>query len=99
MKLLKKLRIEENLKNTIEAIEIWNDVDKRYEKLKCPKSKIITSREEALQILKDIYLELPLIIRPSLTLGGSGGGIAKDLDSSLPLVEALYMRVRFIKFR
>ncbi|MDR1499057.1 MAG: ATP-grasp domain-containing protein [Rickettsiales bacterium] len=74
-------------KDVIEQIEIWNDVNRRFEKLKCPKNAIVTSRQEAIQILKDKYLELPLVIRPSLTLGGTGGGIAKDIKSYLELVE------------
>jgi carbamoyl-phosphate synthase large subunit len=74
-------------KEVIEQIEIWSDINRRFEKLKCPKNAIITSKQEAIQILKDKYLELPLVIRPSLTLGGTGGGIAKDLKSYVELVE------------
>ena len=42
--------------------------------LESPKSTVIKSSKEALNLLKD--LKLPLIVRPSYTLGGTGGGIA-----------------------
>jgi len=42
--------------------------------LESPKSNIVKSYKEALTLLKD--LKLPLIVRPSYTLGGTGGGIA-----------------------
>jgi len=32
--------------------------------------------EEAMEVLEKI--KLPLVIRPSFTLGGTGGGIARD---------------------
>jgi carbamoyl-phosphate synthase large subunit len=74
-------------RDVIEKIEIWNDIAKKYEKLKCPKSAIITSMLEAVRIIEDGYLELPVVIRPSLTLGGTGGGIAKDMKGYRELVE------------
>ena len=43
--------------------------------LDTPKSNIITTNAEALNLLKNI--KLPVIVRPSFTLGGSGGGIAR----------------------
>jgi len=42
--------------------------------LDCPKSRIVSSIDEAQDVLHE--LGLPLIIRPSFTLGGTGGGIA-----------------------
>ncbi len=42
--------------------------------LEVPKNTVVKSMEEALEALKKIGL--PAIIRPSFTLGGSGGGIA-----------------------
>ena len=42
--------------------------------LESPKSTVVKSSKEALNLLKD--LKLPLIVRPSYTLGGTGGGIA-----------------------
>ncbi|HYL59781.1 MAG TPA: carbamoyl-phosphate synthase large subunit, partial [Candidatus Acidoferrales bacterium] len=46
--------------------------------LEVPRSAIAHSAEDAERILKT--LGLPLIIRPSRTLGGSGGAIARELD-------------------
>ena len=49
--------------------------------LDCPKAEIARSVKESYQSLEK--LGLPLIIRPSLTLGGTGGGIAntkKEFD-------------------
>lgn len=42
--------------------------------LACPKSRTVRSMDEAWAVLHEIGL--PLIIRPSFTLGGTGGGIA-----------------------
>ena len=42
--------------------------------LDCPRSRTVRSMDEALAVLQEIGL--PLIIRPSFTLGGTGGGIA-----------------------
>jgi len=42
--------------------------------LKCPPSKVINNIEGALEFVKEIGY--PALIRPSFTLGGSGGGIA-----------------------
>ena len=44
--------------------------------LKMPKSAIATTLEEAMAALPD--LGLPAIVRPAFTLGGRGGGIARD---------------------
>jgi carbamoyl-phosphate synthase large subunit len=44
--------------------------------LSCPKAGVARSVDEALAIVKDTGY--PAILRPSFTLGGSGGGIAKD---------------------
>ena len=42
--------------------------------LKCPESVIVEELKTAIEV-KD-KLELPLVIRPSFTLGGTGGGVA-----------------------
>jgi len=42
--------------------------------LSCPKSYVVKTLQEGLEIIADIGL--PAIIRPSFTLGGTGGGIA-----------------------
>ncbi len=46
--------------------------------LECPRAEIAHSIEEAVQ--KQIEIGFPTIIRPSFTLGGTGGGIAYNLE-------------------
>jgi carbamoyl-phosphate synthase large subunit len=46
--------------------------------LACPRSKLVTSMAEGKVALD--YVGLPAIIRPSFTLGGTGGGIAYNVD-------------------
>ena len=53
--------------------------------LECAKSRIVHSLEEAEEARKAI--SLPIIIRPSFTLGGMGGSIAETEQEFLPLVE------------
>ena len=53
--------------------------------LNLPKSKIIKNIKEANKVLKQVGL--PAIIRPSFTLGGLGGGIAKNKQDFLKIVK------------
>ena len=53
--------------------------------LETPKSVQIKTLGQALDALKDIGL--PAIIRPSFTMGGTGGGIAYNRDEFLDIVE------------
>ena len=46
--------------------------------LECPRSRIAHSMEEAIQVIDQIGF--PCIIRPSFTMGGSGGGIAYNRE-------------------
>src|SRR5690606_27278302 len=46
--------------------------------LECPRAAIAHSMEEAFQVLDSIGF--PCIIRPSFTMGGSGGGIAYNRE-------------------
>ncbi|GIX16530.1 MAG: carbamoyl-phosphate synthase (glutamine-hydrolyzing) [Rhodothalassiaceae bacterium] len=46
--------------------------------LEVPRSRAVTSMEEALEALDEVGL--PAIIRPSFTLGGTGGGIAYNRE-------------------
>jgi carbamoyl-phosphate synthase large subunit len=46
--------------------------------LECPRAKLAHSMEEAFQVLD--HIGFPCIIRPSFTMGGSGGGIAYNRD-------------------
>ena len=46
--------------------------------LKVPRSGVVHNMDDARKVLKDIGL--PLIIRPAFTLGGTGGGIAYNIE-------------------
>ena len=52
--------------------------------LESPRSAIAHSLEEALEVLD--HVGLPAIIRPSFTLGGTGGGIAYNRDEFVQIV-------------
>ncbi len=54
--------------------------------LDLPKSEIINSFNNSKKVLKKIGL--PAIIRPSFTLGGSGGGIAKNKREFFSLIKS-----------
>src|SRR6187455_1588985 len=53
--------------------------------LACPKSRIAHSMEEALAVQAEIGF--PTVIRPSFTLGGTGGGIAYNREEFEQIVE------------
>ena len=53
--------------------------------LQCPKSEVVHNREEAALALDKVGL--PAIIRPSFTLGGTGGGIAYNRDEYFEIVQ------------
>jgi carbamoyl-phosphate synthase large subunit len=53
--------------------------------LGCPRSTLAHSMEEALRIQPDIGF--PVVIRPSFTLGGSGGGIAYNREEFVAICE------------
>ncbi len=62
-----------------QAIELAEDRQKfkdamREIGLKCPESIIVEELSKAIEVKKK--LKLPLVIRPSFTLGGTGGGVA-----------------------
>jgi carbamoyl-phosphate synthase large subunit len=66
-----------------EAIDMAEDRERfrnamREIGLECPRSKIAHSMEEALAVQAEIGF--PTVIRPSFTLGGSGGGIAYNRE-------------------
>jgi carbamoyl-phosphate synthase large subunit len=52
--------------------------------LECPRGAVATTLEEAEDAVKEIGL--PAIIRPSFTMGGTGGGIAYNRDEFLAIV-------------
>src|SRR4051794_38379996 len=53
--------------------------------LESPRSQIAHSLEEAIRALD--FVGLPAIIRPSFTLGGTGGGIAYNREEFVAIVE------------
>ena len=52
--------------------------------LECPRAEIAHTLEDALE--KQVEIGFPTIIRPSFTLGGSGGGIAYNLEEFTGIV-------------
>ncbi len=53
--------------------------------LKVPRSGVVHSLEDGRKVLED--LGLPLIIRPAFTLGGTGGGIAYNVEEFNTIVQ------------
>jgi len=73
-----------------EAIDMAEDRERfrnamREIGLECPRSRIAHSMEEALAVQAEIGF--PTVIRPSFTLGGSGGGIAYNREEFVAIVE------------
>lgn len=54
--------------------------------LACPPSGTAETMEEAIYIAEKVIGEFPVIIRPAFTLGGSGGGIAYNMDEFKEIV-------------
>ncbi|MBU6460324.1 MAG: carbamoyl-phosphate synthase large subunit [Proteobacteria bacterium] len=53
--------------------------------LNCPRAAIAHSMEEALQV--QAMIGFPTIIRPSFTMGGSGGGIAYNIEEFMEICQ------------
>ena len=53
--------------------------------LESPRSKVVKSVEEALKNVE--FVGLPTIIRPSFTMGGTGGGVAYNREEFVQIVE------------
>ena len=53
--------------------------------LKVPRSGVVHNMADAKEVLADIGL--PLIIRPAFTLGGTGGGIAYNVEEFETIVQ------------
>ena len=53
--------------------------------LECPRARLCHSTDDALEALE--YVGLPAIIRPSYTLGGTGGGIAYNHEEFAAIVK------------
>ncbi len=74
----------------LESIDLAEDRQKFKEAmleigLECPPSRIVSSRDEAIEAANAIGY--PVLIRPSFTLGGSGGGVAYTEDELRQIVE------------
>src|SRR3989440_2336108 len=73
-----------------EAIDKAEDLEKFKNAMKriglaCPRSALAHSMEEALQVQAGIGF--PVVIRPSFTLGGTGGGIAYNREEFVAICE------------
>jgi carbamoyl-phosphate synthase large subunit len=53
--------------------------------LACPRSRLVRNQREAQDAMQ--HVGLPAILRPSFTLGGTGGGVAYDAEEFSELVE------------
>ncbi|WP_372737856.1 carbamoyl-phosphate synthase large subunit [Neptunomonas sp.] len=73
--------------DTIDKAEDRSRFDKAMKKigLECPRAAIAHSIEEAQQV--QAQLGFPCIIRPSFTMGGSGGGIAYNTEEFIEICE------------
>lgn len=74
----------------VEAIRKGEDRElfkKSMEKigLKCPYSRAVHSLDEAIEVAERIGF--PVVIRPAFTLGGTGGGIAYNIDEFKVIAE------------
>ncbi|MCE3232668.1 MAG: carbamoyl-phosphate synthase, large subunit [Rickettsiaceae bacterium] len=54
--------------------------------LECPRNRVVSNMEEAWKALE--YVGLPAIIRPSFTMGGSGGGVAYNREEFEEIVKS-----------
>src|SRR5690606_6556741 len=54
--------------------------------LSCPPSEMVSTVEDAVRVANDL-VGYPCLIRPSFTLGGSGGGVAYDEAQLRQIVE------------
>lgn len=64
--------------------QLFNNAMKKIG-LDVPNHAVVTSVEKALAVLNDIGL--PAVVRPSFTLGGSGGGIAHTEEEYIQIVK------------
>ncbi|MBI3952049.1 MAG: carbamoyl-phosphate synthase large subunit, partial [Acidobacteria bacterium] len=55
--------------------------------LETPRARTAYSLEEAWRVIEELQLSFPIIIRPSFTLGGTGGGIAYNNEEFVEIVE------------
>lgn len=55
--------------------------------LQMPRARTAHSLDEGWQVVEQLQLSYPIIIRPSFTLGGTGGGIAYNDEEFVAIVE------------
>ncbi|MEZ5758334.1 MAG: carbamoyl-phosphate synthase large subunit [Emcibacteraceae bacterium] len=70
--------------NMAEDRQLFKDAMKRLN-INTPRSRVVKSLEEALDALE--YIKLPSIIRPSFTMGGTGGGVAYNKEEYIQIVK------------
>lgn len=70
--------------NMAEDRQLFKDAMNRLN-INMPRSRVVGSIEEALDAME--YIKLPIIIRPSFTMGGSGGGIAYNKEEYIEIVK------------
>lgn len=70
--------------NMAEDRQLFKDAMKRLN-LATPRSRVVNSLDEALDALD--YIKLPSIIRPSFTMGGTGGGVAYNKSEYIEIVK------------
>ena len=69
--------------NMAEDRQLFRDAMDRL-KIPTPRSEVVRTVDEAIKALD--YVELPSIIRPSFTMGGTGGGIAYNMEEFVEIV-------------
>jgi carbamoyl-phosphate synthase large subunit len=70
--------------NMAEDRQLFKNAMKRLN-LKTPRSRVVKSVDAALKALD--YIKLPSIIRPSFTMGGTGGGVAYNKEEYIQIVK------------
>lgn len=70
--------------NMAEDRQLFKDAMNRLN-INMPRSRVVNSIESALDAMD--YIKLPIIIRPSFTMGGNGGGIAYNKEEYLEIVK------------
>ncbi|MCC3861450.1 carbamoyl-phosphate synthase large subunit [Pseudemcibacter aquimaris] len=70
--------------NKAEDRQLFKDAMNKL-KINMPRSRVVNSIEEAMEALD--FIKLPSIIRPSFTMGGTGGGIAYNKEEYEQIVK------------
>ncbi len=70
--------------NMAEDRQLFKDAMVRLN-INTPRSRVVNSLEDALDALE--YIQLPSIVRPSFTMGGTGGGVAYNKEEYIQIVK------------